>query len=701
MSNSKKTDKNINKNRKPAGGQTETANLLTMSQAPRLGAERPWWYMVPIAVFMALTVLIVRLMVVTRDTSEYAWLAGTGEEIYDFFAYAKMCLIIITGIAVVLVLIYMAVAKSLYIRKTAIYAPMAIYGVLVAVSYACSEHKDFASFGYIDRYEGTFVILAYLVLLFYIINAVNGEGNVRLVMRCFTAALTILSLLGLTQMTGHDFFQSGLGKALIVPSKLAELRESLNFTFENNEVYQTVFNTNYVSFYMALVIPVMAMLFVQVFNHAFSMEVRDEEDKKLKIRAVVKAAAFLALLVLLVLNLAGSKAIGGFMGLGIGLIVTLALLNRRILKWWKPMICVALAIAVPLGCTTSYWLGQVADQVGQAAVSTAVVAEAATIENTDGMTPCTTAPYLDYIETGDDYVEMGINGNPLRFQFTETDDSSGLENLTGLKLYDEDGNDVAHSANADLTAQRINSKLSEGASSDEIGDDSVVYQVNDDRFFDYLTYSFGPDGYGINYLYVVTYDHTWTFMTMGGCYYENGYDIGVSLEKVDAIGFEDNQEFGSGRGYIWSRSIPLMKDTILKGYGADTYALYFPQQDYAGKYNCTTYRNQLDIIVDKPHNMYIGMWIGTGGLSCLMFLIMMLIYIAGSVKAYRGCRYESYMEYVGAGIFIGVCGFLVSALVNDSNVSVMPMFYGLLGTGIAINLMIVGKRKAEARPDTK
>jgi len=35
----------------------------------------------------------------------------------------------------------------------------------------------------------------------------------------------------------------------------------------------------------------------------------------------------------------------------------------------------------------------------------------------------------------------------------------------------------------------------------------------------------------------------------------------------------------------------------------------------------------------------------------------------------------------------GICGFLAAGLVNDSTVSTMPMFYGLLGTGIAINYM--------------
>jgi len=37
------------------------------------------------------------------------------------------------------------------------------------------------------------------------------------------------------------------------------------------------------------------------------------------------------------------------------------------------------------------------------------------------------------------------------------------------------------------------------------------------------------------------------------------------------------------RGYIWSRSLPLLRNTILVGYGPDTFAMNFPQHDIAGK----------------------------------------------------------------------------------------------------------------------
>jgi O-antigen ligase len=143
--------------------------------------------------------------------------------------------------------------------------------------------------------------------------------------------------------------------------------------------------------------------------------------------------------------------------------------------------------------------------------------------------------------------------------------------------------------------------------------------------------------------------------------------------------------------------MPLLKDTWLIGHGADTYPLYFPQNDYVGKYNAGWIHS---VVVDKPHNMFLGMFVGAGGLSLLALLALWGIYIVQSFRVYWREKYEDFTATAGAGIFFGICGFLVSGLVNDSSVSVMPLFYGLLGTGVAINLMLKRRRKqAQAHDD--
>ena len=76
-------------------------------------------------------------------------------------------------------------------------------------------------------------------------------------------------------------------------------------------------------------------------------------------------------------------------------------------------------------------------------------------------------------------------------------------------------------------------------------------------------------------------------------------------------------------------------------------------------------------------------------LAVVLSMVLLLgFYFIQSIQIYRKREYTEFIEFAGAGIFLGILGFSAAGMVNDSSVSVMPMFYGLLGTGIAINIML-------------
>jgi len=136
-------------------------------------------------------------------------------------------------------------------------------------------------------------------------------------------------------------------------------------------------------------------------------------------------------------------------------------------------------------------------------------------------------------------------------------------------------------------------------------------------------------------------------LTNDGPKYLTGLGKTVAFRKVPAIGWENNPAFGSGRGYIWSRTIPMMKDTLFLGHGADTFSIYFPQDDYIGKFNSGTFSNVVNILIDKPHNMYFGIIIGTGGISLLALLALWCIYLVQSFMLYRKENFTSFISFVG------------------------------------------------------
>jgi len=149
--------------------------------------------------------------------------------------------------------------------------------------------------------------------------------------------------------------------------------------------------------------------------------------------------------------------------------------------------------------------------------------------------------------------------------------------------------------------------------------------------------------------------------------------------------FEGREKFASSRGYIWSRSIPMLKDTILIGYGPDTYVLEFPQHDYVGKLNSFSSHR---MIVDKPHNMYLQIGINTGLISLIGLLALYLMYFVESIKLYINRDLNTFLEYIGVGAFVGVISYLAAGIFNDQIISVAPLFYTLVGLGLAVNRIL-------------
>lgn len=90
-------------------------------------------------------------------------------------------------------------------------------------------------------------------------------------------------------------------------------------------------------------------------------------------------------------------------------------------------------------------------------------------------------------------------------------------------------------------------------------------------------------------------------------------------------------------------------------------------------------------LVTKPHNMFLQIAIQTGGISLLAFLAIFVIYFVESFCMYfRKTAYRS-SEIFGIGILLGTFGYLVTGLANDSTVCVAPVYWCLLGVGMAVN----------------
>jgi len=611
--------------------------LISMGSAPMLGDSTHWFQMLPAVFFTAVVIMITRMASYQRPMSQFYWSTET-TDLVDFFSYYKMIAILICAIFVLILFLYRVFTQSFYIKRSYSNIFILLYTILVLLSYFFSEYKLFALWGWNDRFEGTISLLGYMILLFYIINSVNSEKNIKWIIYPIAVTSSLLGLLGVTQALDYDFFRTTIGKKLITPSWFWDQLDSLNFTFQQKEIYQTVYNINYVSFYLTLLIPLFGMLFIKSVT-------------KGKEEALWKKISWGALFTLLIFNLIGSASSGGILGMAVVVFVAIIVLNKKILIWWKPLAILIILTLVVAGGTYQRWMPELSSSINSANISTSQIAK--------NDTPSTNIkPVIDYIDTNNFDIDLSINGEKLTITTFPNDYSS-------IKVIDKEQNSISLvSTNEENT-----------------------FRLEDERF-NMCTVMPAKDTEGNHYFIFTIADSSWPFMiTDEGVLLFNQLENLVDMDIIPSVGFENNWDFGSGRGFIWSKSIPMMKDTLLIGYGADTYCIYFPHKDYAGKYNWGG-TSTLNLIIDKPHNMYIGAAVGTGLLSLLSLIAIWLIYIIQSIKIYWKSKFETFQEYVGIGIFLGICGFLASGIVDDSSVSVMPLFYGLLGTGIAINQML-------------
>lgn len=158
------------------------------------------------------------------------------------------------------------------------------------------------------------------------------------------------------------------------------------------------------------------------------------------------------------------------------------------------------------------------------------------------------------------------------------------------------------------------------------------------------------------------------------------------MSKPESIGFAGKERLGSARGYIWSRTLPMIKNSPILGYGPDIFAIAFPQNDYIGKIRAY---GTAQMIVDKPHNMYLQIAVNTGFLSLLAFLTLSGFYAIQSIRLYLKNIDNSLTCLAGVGIFLGICGYMIAALFNDSVIAVAPIFWVLLGLGSVCNRCVL------------
>lgn len=165
------------------------------------------------------------------------------------------------------------------------------------------------------------------------------------------------------------------------------------------------------------------------------------------------------------------------------------------------------------------------------------------------------------------------------------------------------------------------------------------------------------------------YEGTAQFAMLNGFRaFAQGTEMTDYITQPAITGFERFYGFATGRGYIWVQSLPILAKCLLLGKGCGNFPFLFRQNEIVGLLNT---HGSCKYVIDRPHNMYLQYAISNGVPA---LILMLILFIWCLIKAFRSRN---------VGLFAGLLGFMIAALINDSCITVAPVFWFVLGIAVA------------------
>lgn len=582
-------------------------------------------YAIPLIFILAVIPLVALVAVYRTDIGENAWISGTA--FYDFFLYYKSQLLMLMGLMLMATLV-MAVYRKCEMnwqgnRTYAILASLAVLVLFVLLSALFSEHRRDALFGGYEQFEGLFVWVAYAACFLLTYLFVTNEKWVRMLVRGLLIGSLVLSSIGALQTFGLDYMTNEAFLPILTMF-LDNVSDGFRITasFGEGVAYATLYNPNYVGSYVALVLPVTVCAGVWEKNIVF------------RVIAVLSAICQGVMLV-------GAGSFAGIIGVIMAGVVAIVFLfadirkNRIVLAVLAGIAC--LALIVGLVKRADLWQRFTATAISAcdytvSSIETKEDSFAVTFENGETLTG-----------------KNGQNGDIYNLSWT---DASGEEVRTKGTL--AEGLTMADKRFFGVSFLSMKREVWENET--KLLYDVLRVKVSDTVYWDLL-------------------------ISEGKWCYLNGRDKLDTLRKVDSFGFEHQYDLATNRGYIWSRTLPLLKDTLFIGKGADNFVYAFPNDDYVGKTNCGFGAQT----VTKPHNMYMQIWVQDGMFACLA---LVFLYLLMAIRTFRRCFKKGVlmqMQKLQIAIFCALTAYMTAGIANDSTICVAPIFWVLLGLGFAID----------------
>lgn len=621
------------------------------------------WALLPLLIGLCLIPLIVLTHDYSTNFSGFVWFNTSEVDQIDSFEYTKGIFVIIVGIAALFVLlineyIKMNASKKITGRKQRamnkwvpfenanriVCALLVVYLLMVIISSLFSKYPDLAYHGGgYGQWQTMWVLLGYGILFFYAYIFINTEERGVLLIKCMMVTTALMAFTGTMQRFGHNPLKwDWVQKTITSYSKVT----GIGFTEGISDVILTFNNPNYVGSYVALVLPV-AVSFI-------FMKASDDKRKMIagKIAGILIVAG-------LIISLSGAGSSAGGIAVLAGVVFAVVILLSRFL---------AKETREKSKSNRKYYLmgGAVIIIVLAAGV---LLTQTALFRNT----------LNKLLQGGEDTRNIASIVNEDSNELTVT-----LRNDTVLHLAPalDDSNNLSFRA-YDEQKKEIGVPYDQAQNCFTIDDERFrMITLNaanfsvEEKVYAGFKFNDAPNSISWSFMYV---DGEWKYYTPFGKF--------MKLHEVESFGFKDYQNIANRRGFIWSRTIPLMKQYWFKGIGPNAFIIAFPNDDFVGSKRV----GGSTTLVDKPHNAFLQIFIQTGGISALAYAGLWIIYMIGGIRLFWKRKRYANIDIIGFGLLAGIFAFAVSGITNDTVIGSQVIYWILLGTGYAVNRTIKSK----------
>lgn len=704
----------------------------------------------PSIIALAFVPVILRITNITTTFREtYMYNGGTeatsdGSTVYNLIdTYSQGKALAVLVLAIIMIFMALICCLSLFRRiekRSLVYVGASVvYIVMTLASAITSEYSQIAFSGEYDRAEGFWTTACYFVMFLFSMYAFRTSGNFRYLMYGLFFCVGVNFVLGVTQVTGHNLLQQEWFMNLIADSTLRGNLSTDGFYTAGKLANGALYHSNYMGSFTGLAVPLLTVMSMYAENKLQrvlcivfdAMAVFLLVGSAARSGVVAVAAAFVVGIIVFARQIAKhwkpclilvASAAVVFVGANFAL-------KNQLFNRLPSLVNDAVGLFLPSSDEDS----DLYSKLPLREISTPSGGKLVLTGQTDTLTVGFDSDRRDYTFTNsaggavvptydysfnDDYGKLSISADYGSGVFTVTagtmtrkytlTDSNALVGEDGFgKAYSEDGLYCIEASEIGvLTAYLDNGAYVYIECDDDTGMLVFTKEDGETPITGVLTYSF-PGTLDDVFLRTEGSDDTSGVRDIIAMYFSGDEHNSLFFQMLnqkkiqmihfrtadpmipvnaDHIGFEGKEELGSSRGYIWSRTLPLLKNCIITGYGADTFTYVFPQNDMLAKYySYKQFGEGFYITVDKPHNMYIQMFLSNGLIALVAFLVIVVFYLVDCFRLYALRKDYRREQTMGAAVMLGIVGYLAAGMFNDSVVSVAPMFWVLLGTGAALN----------------